>query len=424
MVQRSALAFVLVVAVGTVVAPSALRADFYDDFEDGEYLEPFPPFDIDDPCWIIYEPLGGPYTVGALDGYLQLWTTPYFVPQCALMAYPNSGDTDPNTSETWWGGGLNHYVMARTKNMDPQADPNDDGGESMLLLHANVVQWVGFGFEYPYRKYSGGRVLPRISSIQGLEWPIYKRGVFEPDDPCHPDEVNGFWMLFAYQTDGTAGPNDPNGKSLCGAFWNGDKFDWNGDWFLEADLGDANTWREQTILDGDWWQAEGITVVGTGEYVGTSAFVGFDEIEARTGDFDPNAKQLQLTVSHPENGYVTVEPETEMMRDPNDPFDPNTFDPNDPNTYPEERTWRYTPGTEVMLMANAWPGGKGFNKWEVTDPADANNSFSDTNTVMYLTMDREWEVKAKFACGSAALMPMIGLTLLALGVGVVLRRFS
>ncbi len=72
--------------------------------------------------------------------------------------------------------------------------------------------------------------------------------------------------------------------------------------------------------------------------------------------------------------------------------------------------------------ANALDNGKGFNKWEVTDPIDANNNFTDTNLVLYLTMDRDWEVAAKFKCGSAALMPIIGLTFLILGVGVLARR--
>ncbi len=141
----------------------------------------------------------------------------------------------------------------------------------------------------------------------------------------------------------------------------------------------------------------------------------------RFGEFDNQFYTLDMTIVHPENGTVTVDPENPH---PDDPFDPNTYDPNDPNTNPDARLLRYGEGQEVMLVANPEPTGKGFNKWEVTDPGDANNNFTDTNTVLYLTMDRDWEVAAKFKCGSAALMPMIGLTLLGLGIGVLVRRFA
>ncbi len=108
------------------------------------------------------------------------------------------------------------------------------------------------------------------------------------------------------------------------------------------------------------------------------------------------ARQLTLEVSHPENGTVQIDPE--MPRD------------------------RYPHGLPITLTAVPDPNGKGFNKWEVVDPADSNNNYSDTNLVLTLTMDRDWEVKAKFACGSAALMPMIGLTLLGLAGIVAYRR--
>ena len=399
-----------------LLVPAVLLADFYDEFYDGDYTGPEDPnvvWDIDDPCWIIYEPLGNPNAVGVVDGWFRLWTAPSWIASVALIAYPQTVDLDPNTSETWCGHTVDHYVLARTRNADPQTDPNDDGGESMLLLHASEVTWLGFGFEYPYRKYGEGAVLPRISSVQGLNWWVYNRHRMYPDDPNHADEAGGFWMLLAYFSDGNPDASDPNGKYLRAAIWNGEKFDWNGQWLIETDLSDPCSWHEpnQILANGDdWWCPEGMTTVGTGEYIGVPADVAFKQIEARTGVFDPNNPgSLSLTVSNDHMGTITIDPD--LLDDPN----------GDPNDLSLLR--RYTNGTEIVLVAEPL-SGKSFKGWIIYDPnhpGDANYTTQDTNAALYLTMDADWEVDAGFKCGGGV-PPFIAMTLLALAMGVVLRR--
>ncbi len=424
MSNKPVLTIALAFLAGICLAPDVLNADFYDNFDDGSYTGDPNGWDIDNPPWTIYEPLGGPNAAGVVDGTLQLWTAPTFFPSAALLAYPDDGDTDPNTSETFWGHTLDHYVVAWTKNMRPQADPNDEGGESILMLHADINTWMAFGLEYPYRKYSNDRVLPRISAVDGLEWRILKRGEYEPGDPCHPDEAGGFWMLFMYDSDGNTDPEDPNGKFLRGAFWNGDKYDWDGTWFLEVDLGDPNTWRgdPNAILATDWWRPMGRTTAGTGEYIGTECYVAFDHVEARTGTFDPNAKHLDLEIKNSKYGQVQIDPD---LPDPNDTYDPNTVDPNDGLTFPQERLLRYTTGTEVVLVAQPMVD-RSFKNWTVYDPnypGDGNYATLDSNAVLYLTMHADYQVEALFNCGSG-LPPFVVMTLLALGLGVVIRRMA
>jgi hypothetical protein len=50
--------------------------------------------------------------------------------------------------------------------------------------------------------------------------------------------------------------------------------------------------------------------------------------------------------------------------------------------------------------------------------------FSDTNSVLYVTMGGDYLVKAVCKCGGGGLEPFAGLVLVALGVGVVIRRLT
>ncbi len=404
------------VVMASLLAPAALLADFYDDFYDGDHSGPEDPnvvWDIDDPCWIVYEPLGNPNAVGVVDGWLRLWTASTWFPSVMICSYPDTGDYDPNTSDTYWGHTLNHYVLAKTRNADPQPDPNDDTGSSALLMHASPVTWLGFAFEYPYRKYGGGDVLPRISSVQGFDWYVFEWKHIAPDDPCHADEANGFWMLFAYYTDGNPDASDPNNKILRAAMWNGEKFDWDGQWLLEVDLGDPCSWKEpEAIMENgdDWWCAEGRTVLGGVEYYNYVVDIAFDQIEARTGEFDPNNPgSLNLTVSNDHMGTITIDPD--LLDDPN----------GDPNDLALLR--RYTNGTEIVLVAEPF-SGKSFKGWVIYDPnhpGDANYITQDTNATLYLTMDADWEIEAGFKCGGGV-PPFVAVALLALGFAVAVRR--
>ncbi len=412
----------LIAAVAAVCAVPA-QADFYDLFLDGSYGEDPNVWDIDDPCWIIFNPLDNPNAVAVQDGWFKLWTASGgFLPACAFFAYPDTGDWDPNTSETYWGHTLDHYVLAKTKNLDQQPDPNDNFGSSELLLHTNVFSWNGFAFEWIYRRYGSGYVLPRISAAQGLDWPTFQRERMDVTDPGFPDEAGGFWMLFAYYSDGNTDPEDPNGKFLRAALWNGDKYDWDGTWFLEVDLGEPNTWREPELilLSDEWWQPGGITAVGTVEYYNGEATAGYAQVEARTGVFDNDPKQLDLLIKNSKYGQVEINPD---LPDPNDTYDPNTVDPNDGLTFPQERLLRFTTDTEVVLVAQPLPD-RSFKNWTIYDPnfpGDGNYARLDSNAVLYLTMDADYQIEALFNCGSG-LPPFVAMSFAALAVGVIVRR--
>jgi MYXO-CTERM domain-containing protein len=50
---------------------------------------------------------------------------------------------------------------------------------------------------------------------------------------------------------------------------------------------------------------------------------------------------------------------------------------------------------------------------------------SDTNTALYLTMDRDYVVEAVFSCSpSSGVLPPLAMGLLLLALGVVVRRLS
>ena len=99
------------------------------------------------------------------------------------------------------------------------------------------------------------------------------------------------------------------------------------------------------------------------------------------------------------------------------PDDPNV--PTDPN---ELR--RYTDGTEIVMVGTP-AEGKLFRVWKIYDPnypGDANYITEDSNTVLYLTMDGDYAIEAIFKCGSAEMLPPVGIVLVALTVGFVIRK--
>ena len=102
----------------------------------------------------------------------------------------------------------------------------------------------------------------------------------------------------------------------------------------------------------------------------------------------------------------------------------NLWDPNDPNTYPSERELRFTNGTEVVLVG--YPiSGKSFKEWKIYDPnypGDEGHTFLDTNSVLYLVMNDDYEVVVSWKCGSSKMMMPLGLALLMLGLGAAIRR--
>ncbi len=401
------------VVLGVFLAGGQLaQGAFYDDFADGHYwqdpndepydddigsfpLYNYPAFDpskwdIDNTHWQIRGVIGTNFYADASDGWLRLYGEVGMVgPWAFIGGSVNDGDPDPNTSISLFDDSAPHYLLAKMKSY------YTDKGELMVLFHGDFDYWTAYGVS---RQQSNGYF--DIYYVEGIDWDGASGG-FDQD----VDEINGYWLALQLEGDG-----DPNNSILRGAIWDGEKFDWDGTWGNSANI--LQEWNDHPYLPSG---VCGIACLAAPENGGAlQTDCKFDQVEARWGIFSNVGRSLTLTVSNPENGTVMIDPD--LLVDPNNlTTDPNVpTDPNEPRIY--------TDGTEVVLVANPDPNGKGFNKWEVTDPLDANNNFTDTNLVLTLTMDRDWEVAAKFKCGSAALMPMIGLTLLALGIGAVIRR--
>ncbi len=450
------LAVLAMVGVVLAAAPQAW-ADYYDTFDNGtygpvdpNYLDPND-FDVDDPCWSVIDIFSsGDHSMS--EGWLQLDCNGFFG-FGLIGASVHYGDEDPNTSETYWDGGTDHYIMARFRNGNWHTDPNDDGGIALLTLHGNFIENRIIYLHYEFKDdvpWNGARFAIKTLSGAPLQYGeidgTFIRGAdpnsYDPADPNwadpnnmwatpgYLDEHNGIWMVFQFTTDGSD-PNDPNGKRLKAACWDGDKYDWDGTWDLDKDLGtvDGND-PNLTLYPGSgpfpWWPAlywkGGISTVAayTAPEEGNKAVVQFDHVEARTGVFDNDAKRLDLEIKNSKYGQVEIEPD---LADPNDTYDPNLVDPNDGLTFPQGRLLRYTTGTEVVLVAEPMVD-RSFKSWTVYDPnfpGDGNYVTLDTNAVLYLTMDADYQVEALFNCGSGV-PPFVAMTLLALGLGVVIRR--
>jgi len=137
----------------------------------------------------------------------------------------------------------------------------------------------------------------------------------------------------------------------------------------------------------------------------------FDQVEARTGRFDPNNPRT-LTVKMKDCSDLTIDPD--LLQDANQ----------DPNDLGELR--RYTNGTAIVLSAVVPTGNKVFKKWTVKGPNDSGDPLYqivvDTNELVYLTMDGDYLVKATCKCGGGGIEPFAGMVLLVLGLGVLVRR--
>ncbi len=403
-------AFLLGIAAAICgMVPALALADFYDCFNDGVYQEDPNVWDVDDPCWCLYEPLGHPNAVSAETGELWLWTTTPWFPYVLLAVFPDTGDRDPNTSETFWDDSTSHYIVARVRYDPGFEDPNDRCGRAGLFLNGDQVTWEGYALQYDLDGAGAGWI--GLYSVEGFGWPRL-RGFSIPR--C--DEPNGFWMAIQFESDGN--PDDPNGKALRGACWDGDKYDWDGTWQLNADLGDPNSFDQEV---GGYWPSGGTAVVTWSDAEWGNGFPAqcrFDNIEARTAVFTNVSHTLDLTVSNTHMGTVTIDPD--LLADANN-IDPNDYDP--PNSPGYDARRRYTDGTPIVLVARA-NQGKSFKGWVIYDPnhpGDANHITQDANAILYLTMDADWQIEAAFKCGGGV-PPFVAIALLALGLGAMIRR--
>ena len=357
-------------------------------------------------------------------------------------------------------------------NYDPNDDdPNDDKGNVVLLMHADDASWHTLGFEWMFHNLTdtgwpwyyqhmgymnlfsvafdnyqshgsavwnfrrtwmdpeGIRVDPNTGGadpyspfrdpndttiLQPEEGGYNRNPIY--DDPSwygqsHDEwDRTGLWMLCQFETNYDGDPNvlgKPNGKWFKGAVWRGGKYDWNGTWTREGELSSGWASGGQPT---DWYWGQGMMGLGTwtdlGYLGGNPAAAVFDNVEVRTGKFSAQSWLLSVLFYHGENGTATFDPDT--LADPNQ-------DPNDPNA-----PRKYTDGTEVTLTAIP-NTGKIFLKWKVMD-GEGGALYEDTNQVMYLTMDQDYQVEAQFKCGSSV-PPFVGMTLLALAAGALLRRW-
>ena len=422
---------VLALAIACVVwvaTPPVVLADYYDTFDDGWWeRDPNDPrYDANDPCWTdpnnavgwdsdspdweVYIPLGGPGAVTVWDGWFRLWASgggllDLFALTTAIV---DDGDPNPDTSQTRYEDATSHYILTRTKSFDDPNDPNYNRGRSCVFIMVNKDTWEGgYALSYEYYKQLNHR-LYGLSAVRGMWWASMTGHWLTPRD-----EINGFWILFQFVSDGN--PGDPNGKYLRTACWDGDKYTgWDGSYIDDVHLGaDPNTFGDPNAAD--LYDAAGgpMAICSYGDVYwhpdqGYPSDVGFDDIEVRTGVFSRVPRTLAMQFYHGENGTVTFNPD--LLAD-------SSGDPNDPNLMR-----RYTDGTEVTLMAEPLPG-KQFLKWKYWDPCSPATTYEDTNTVLYLTMANDWEVEAQFKCGGAALLPL-GVVFLALATAVMIRRVS
>jgi hypothetical protein len=441
--------------------------------------------DVDNPDWTIYNvlaanPLAQIISDSVADNALRMACDRIFVyPIGAMAAGVVTTDRDPNTSPTWQDDTTDHYALVwvyypgyynphdanpkkrasfNDPNYDPNYDdPNADRGRAMILMHADESVWTGLVFQLDFDAQARvGEEFPHSyhAILQSFDFSnisspsaMFRRVWIEPNDPhwgsypnlpygytggCPhmlpanqsynpyngPDfgganidnwERSGFWMLMQFEHDPNHAPGDPNGKFLRGAMWHGDKYDWDGKFMMEGELSSPGLsgWGSQW-----YWPAGGVFVLASSDEW-TNYFpadVAYDNVEVRTGRFSKDPRRLVLTLSHANWGTVTV--------------DPDLRDPNDPNT-PANRLFRYTNGTEIVLSAEPI-GGKTFKEWTVYDPnypGDISHAVTDSNTVLYLTMNADWVVAADFKCGSG-IPPFIAFALCALGLGLIVRRRS
>ena len=456
--------------------------NFWNDpnFSDGDYTKLLQydanyGWEADNPQWWVYLIFGNPATriVDANYGAIRLWAEPHpFIPTYAVLAFAADDNVhDPNTSETYWDDTTDHYIMCQVYYAGSPNDPCDtahDTGQAKIFMHGHPFAQESLAFEVslhdcayrtPEQSYHWEEhhfwnahlviqagIGTNFRNIQRL-W-IDPNGVRTPwstdpntSDPndttwLEPPERNnripsiddtkwlgvdidqwerdGFWILMQFHIDPNYSPGDPNGKWLQAAIWNGDKYAWDGEWCLSQELSEPY-WSGGDPFE--FYRSEGRTAVAAQSATfdawcnGFPADVIYDDFEAREGLFDPNnPRLLDLAITNGHMGRINLNPDVP--------------DPNDPNTA-AARLCRYTNGTEVVLIAEPL-SGKMLKQWTIYDPnhpGDANYTVTDTNSVLYLTMDADWEIEAKFKCGSSSDLVMpLGMVLLALFAGVVIRR--
>jgi hypothetical protein len=383
------------------------------------------PWDIDNPQWQVWNILGQSWDAWAdPNNGLNLWcsTVPTFpyafmgamvnYPPFVYDLYPDMYQ-DPNGSETFFSKDKSHYIMAYARWKVA------DKGEGILGQHIDPAGWTGMFLGInkdatnpsPY-------VYMHCAPDGGLSW-------YGPGGRFNIDLEAGVWMLFQLDADGdTSVPNAPGGVPLWkSAVWSGDKYanapaawdDANYVMVSRADTGQPLVYKSF----GSWqpnpsryvFHEMGVSLLGA--YAANAndlpAWCMFNGVEARIGEFSHVARRIVLSIAHSNWGTLSVNPD---LRDPSD-------DPNNPDL----RVFRYTDGTQVELSAAAITKKK-FSGWTIFDPnypGDPNRAVVDSNSVLRLTMDRDYQIQATFACASGV-EPFLGFGMLVLVLCAAYRR--
>jgi hypothetical protein len=421
--------------IGLCLWPSApALADYYDNFSDGDAAGDPNGWDVDNPTWQYGELIGTYFQESVQNNALRLFVDNTFYPAYFLGAYVDDGGMDPNTSATWWDDTTDHYFLCKAYNTgaltDPVHgnDPNWDKGSFSIMFHGSVYYWTSYSFKMDLdNKAPGGAGGPTspwppndqhkhylgLKTGNGLEQYEIQRAWLPENDPNWADvdtwEREGVWLLIQFTSNGVTG--DPNGKWLKAAIWPGDKYNWNGKYLLSVEL--SGTWYDNDVNRLDWYWPEGVSVLGAlsdDEWTSGNPDVAYTGIEARTGVFTNVPCRLRLTVAHDPWGTIVVNPD---LRDPTDP------------NLPADKLMRYTKGTKVVLSATAI-AKKAFDKWMIYDPNypnDPNHAIADSNAILHLTMDQDYQVQAVFKCASGV-EPLLVVGLAALALVAIIRRLS
>jgi hypothetical protein len=358
---------------------------------------------------MLIELLGDTFHYEATDGWLWLYADAPLLPFTVYVAGIDDGDHDANTSVSWFDDSAPHYIVGKTK------VHIEGAGETAFYMHADELHWSFYAVDY---ECDDGALT--VVWAHGITWD--NGGEYH----LHPEfeSGDGFWMALQIEGDG----DDPNNTYVKGAGWNGNKYDWDGTWNIEHQA--VVVWDPNGR---DYWPEGicGFTGIGS-PYCGTTQVDSkYDEIECRWGTFTNVSRTLRVAKIKSTDDYGTVTIDPDLLDDPNEAYiDPNRV--GDPNYYVHPINWqklrRYTDGTEVMLVAEPAPD-RGWKKWKIWDDPnqypDPNYESSDTNTVIYLTMDKDYVVEAIFACSAdSGVLPPIAMAFLTLLAGAMVRRLA
>lgn len=391
----------IVIMLCVLIMAAPALADFYDSFGDLQYCQDandpnsYDPnaWDLDNPHWQTEVFMATSTSFSAQNGALELWSDGVNLYVSSIGAYVDSGDRNPNSSDTWFDSTEDFYLLTHVGWPRDPNDPNDPNlnGAALAAICVDPNTWGCYGLAYNPR---GGELI--LGSLTLLSAAVAQLDYADRSDL---DPNSGVWMLLAHDV-ALSDLNDPNSiqKSLRGAVWAGDKFDWNGQYSVEYTYASDSNYALAPGLVHPSGLC-GVATFGSPHWTSVSreARVSFDNVECRRGAFSNQSIILRFAVANEPFGIIDVAP---TLPDAND------IDPNMPYTM------RYTLGTAVTLTATPNPERE-FSYWQILDPnypGDLNYGTTDSNLTLQLTMTRDTEVLAVFACGSGmSFVPLLTL---------------